>query len=62
MAAPVRPWLRPVLIATLLLIAISCTASAYFAVQAGRAVRGASTFFAGLAFCALIVFRLPRRS
>ncbi|MBP7515623.1 MAG: hypothetical protein KA791_13805 [Flavobacteriales bacterium] len=57
---------NPALSRTLMLLCIAvilacCTASAILAIRSGHNARAASTFFAGLAFSALFLSRLPKR-
>lgn len=60
MLTPAR--LRTVLIVLIVLIMISCTASAILSLRGGHTARAASTFFAGLAFSILFFTRLPKKS
>lgn len=53
--------LRIVIIVLIVLIMISCTASAIFGLKAGHTARAASTFFAGLAFSILFWSRMPKK-
>ena len=60
MLTPAR--LRTVLIVLIVLIMISCTASAILSLRGGHTARAASTFFAGLAFSILFFTRLRKKS
>ncbi len=42
-------------------ILVCCTTSAILAVRSGHKTQAASTFFAGLAFSALFLSRLPKK-
>jgi uncharacterized membrane protein YjjP (DUF1212 family) len=54
--------LRTTLIVLIVLIMISCTASAILSLRGGHTARAASTFFAGLTFSILFFTRLPKRT
>lgn len=54
--------LRTVLIVLIILIMISCTASAILSLRGGHTARAASTFFAGLTFSILFFTRLPKKT
>jgi ABC-type uncharacterized transport system permease subunit len=60
MFTPAR--LRPLLIVLIILIMISCTASAVLSLRGGHTARAASTFFAGLTFSILFFTRLPKKT
>lgn len=54
--------LRTTLIVLIVLIMISCTASAILSLRGGHTARAASTFFAGLTFSILFFTRLPKKT
>lgn len=54
--------LRTTLIVLIVLIMISCTASAILSLRGGHAARAASTFFAGLTFSIFFFTRLPKKT
>jgi uncharacterized membrane protein YjjP (DUF1212 family) len=54
--------LRTTLIVLIVLIMISCTASAVLSLRGGHTARAASTFFAGLTFSILFFTRLPKKT
>ncbi|MFZ1687680.1 MAG: hypothetical protein WAU70_09675 [Flavobacteriales bacterium] len=60
MLTPAR--LRVLIIALIVLIMFSCTASAILGLRGGHTARAASTFFAGLAFSILFWTRLPKKA
>ncbi len=59
---PAKPFLRPLLIALIVLIMLASTASAIQGLRAGHTARATSTFFAGLSFSILFWTRLPKRA
>jgi hypothetical protein len=60
MFTPAR--LRSELLVLIVLIMISCTASAILSLRGEHTARAASTFFAGLTFSILLFTRLPKKT
>lgn len=52
---------RQLIILLIVVIMVCCTASAYLGLRSGHYTRAASTFFAGVAFSALFLARLPKK-